>query len=513
MSKFTFNADGSLVSTDRSPASDDGRRAVSTVVAGVTIRAVTDREIERTGAAPVIVLEQNGVQEFVTGSNDSNGISRAALRLQSRAPAVNVDAIIRWAQGGGGDQLLKQLTTGVSTPVLPPAPGQTQTAQTFDVVGPPGATVEQAREVFNQQRATGSLVGLKPGDVLDANVQFESGLAAAASQLGGLRPPTTGFDLSNVPVSQALTAANFAQQRVPSFSLGPLTSSDLQGLKAQAAAQSGQAVDQISADQGVGKYGLDVSKLESAGVVKPGTASSLSKAPPPSVTQADIDEAERINSEGGDITAEQVARNRQLNSFLTPNAFTGKNGAGRLTDVLDDSNLQDKIQSDVLKQSYQGLVQSGVTEQLRDPKQLAAALQTAAVFDVKTAENFVKGQSVPNISEVKTVAKAAEYAKGFAAKFATLLSKGGPLETGIKRPVGVSNTVNRSTVNASVTGILGNPKIPSPTFIPRASADSAADDVRLTYTGSDPIVWDRVNAARLRDGLPGLDEIGLPRPE
>ena len=513
MSKFTFNLDGSLVSDNKQVAAGDGRRAASIVVGGVTIKAVTDSEIERTGAAVVIVLEQNGVQAFVA-KNDSNGIASAALRLENRSPGTDIDAIIDWARAGGADQLIKQISSSTSpASTLSSADNQSQTSQTFDVIGPPGATVEQAREVFNKQRTTGSLVGLKPGDVVSAFTQVESGLAAATSQLGGLRPPTTGFDLSNVPINQALTAVNFVQQRVPSFSLGLLTSSDLQGLKAQAVAQSGQVVDQVSANLGVGKYGLDINQLESTGVVKPGTAESLLKAPPPSMSQADIDEAERINSEGGDITPEQVARNRQLNSFLTPNAFTGKNGASSLTDVLGDGNLQDKIQSDVLKQSYQSLVQSGVTEKLRDPKQLAAALQTAAVFDIKTAENFAKGLDVANISQVKSVAKAAEFAKSFAAKFATLLSKGGPLETGIKQPVGVANTVNRATVDASVTSILGNLKIPSPTFVPRATPGSTADEVRLTYTGSDPIVWDRVNAARLRDGLPGLDEIGLPRPE
>lgn len=34
----------------------------------------------------------------------------------------------------------------------------------------------------------------------------------------------------------------------------------------------------------------------------------------------------------------------------------------------------------------------------------------------------------------------------------------------------------------------------------------------LTYSGDDPIVWDRVNAERIRRGLPGLASIGYPRP-
>lgn len=34
----------------------------------------------------------------------------------------------------------------------------------------------------------------------------------------------------------------------------------------------------------------------------------------------------------------------------------------------------------------------------------------------------------------------------------------------------------------------------------------------LTYTGDDYIVWDRINAERLRRGLPGLQSLGFPRP-
>ena len=37
-------------------------------------------------------------------------------------------------------------------------------------------------------------------------------------------------------------------------------------------------------------------------------------------------------------------------------------------------------------------------------------------------------------------------------------------------------------------------------------------DEDLTYTGTDPIVWDRVNGERLRRGLPSLTSLGFPRP-
>ena len=41
---------------------------------------------------------------------------------------------------------------------------------------------------------------------------------------------------------------------------------------------------------------------------------------------------------------------------------------------------------------------------------------------------------------------------------------------------------------------------------------SKTKDEDLTYTGSDTIVWDRVNSERLRRGLPSLTSLGYPRP-
>ena len=40
--------------------------------------------------------------------------------------------------------------------------------QTFELLGPPGATVEQARAIFDQQTRSGGLVGLRGGDVVSA---------------------------------------------------------------------------------------------------------------------------------------------------------------------------------------------------------------------------------------------------------------------------------------------------------------------------------------------------------
>jgi hypothetical protein len=42
---------------------------------------------------------------------------------------------------------------------------------------------------------------------------------------------------------------------------------------------------------------------------------------------------------------------------------------------------------------------------------------------------------------------------------------------------------------------------------------SGATEQELVYTGDDPIIWDRINGQRLRRNLPGLADIGYPRPQ
>lgn len=339
----------------------------------------------------------------------------------------------------------------------------------FEIVGPPGATLEQARAIFEEQARTGSLVGLSPGDVVSAATQAAGGLKSAISQLEtvagdglGLKLPSLG--LENVPIVNGINAADFIKQGTPSFGLGPLSPPDLQGLMSQAAASIGQPPDKVSAATGIGKFGLDLDKLEVTGFLKPGTAESYAKTAINSVTTADIDEAAKINAAGGNTTPEEIARNRQLNSFLTPAAFTGKDGVSDLTGILADENIQNKIQGDVLKQSFSQISEAGLLSQLPDAKQVAATLQTAATFGIDTAKNLVDGKGLSLPTDVKEVARAAEFAKSFSDKFADVLSSGSPLEAGIKAVTGSTNRVNRETVDASFTSLLNNPKIPTPAF-------------------------------------------------
>jgi len=57
------------------------------------------------------------------------------------------------------------------------------TGQPFEIKGPPTLTEAQARDIFDKQLEAGSLVGLKPGDVVSAATQAAGGLPSALSQV------------------------------------------------------------------------------------------------------------------------------------------------------------------------------------------------------------------------------------------------------------------------------------------------------------------------------------------
>ena len=405
--------------------------------------------------------------------------------------------------------------------------------QVFDILGPPNATIEQARAIFDQQFKSGGLVGLKVGETVSAATQAEAGLRSAVSQLGLKLPTATELafgSLKNIPLLNPITAVDFIKQATPNFSLGPLKSSDIQGLMSQTAAQLDQSLNTVSASTGIGKFGININQLENAGYLKPGTASSYA------------------------LSAAQ-AGTQKLESFLSPGAFTGKDGISNLQGILSNENVQNTIQGTVLKQSYNLLATTGITQNL-STTQLGGLLQTASAFDVKTAVDFAKGFEVKNISEVLSVAKAGEYATslvnnvgnigqigditklagqlgsinsiadlgklsgvlsgnlnglagqlgnlnglagqlgnlgGLAGQLGNLGSlassfsgaagivggvvgivsglfggRGGSIYAGVRRPQGVSNTVNRDTVNASVSAIIGNAKISTPSFSPQS---------------------------------------------
>jgi hypothetical protein len=112
--------------------------------------------------------------------------------------------------------------------------------------------------------------------------------------------------------------------------IGPLNSSQVQGILAQIANLVDQPSDQMSDDKGVGQYGLSCVQLEQAGYVKPGTWQRFIFDPAP-------------------LTA----------VLSSPGIWTGFKGVNSAEDFLSNTGLQTNAQTTLLQNGYDGLVSAG----------------------------------------------------------------------------------------------------------------------------------------------------------
>jgi hypothetical protein len=69
----------------------------------------------------------------------------------------------------------------------------------FEIKGPPGLSLEQAKAVFDKQAETGSLVGMVPGGVLSAATQAAQGLPSAQALLSQAQNGITGALGAGIP--------------------------------------------------------------------------------------------------------------------------------------------------------------------------------------------------------------------------------------------------------------------------------------------------------------------------
>jgi hypothetical protein len=315
--------------------------------------------------------------------------------------------------------------------------------------------------------------------------------------------------LINTPVTLPVNPAEVLKQIPAVKSIPGLDTAQITGLLGSAATAVKQTVGSVSSVTGIGKFGLTPEQLESQGLIKPGTVDSfISSAPTPVPTQADIDEAARTGK-----TPEEVAKNKQLNSILSsPSIWTGKNGVKDFSTLLSNENLQSITQQNVMGQSLTQLKSLGVLSGNETASQIGSLVQTATKFGAAATALWTKGKAPADITtQIGDVAKNAQQAISLVN---TKLPDFGavPFDT-----AGATATVNRAAVDSALISILGSPKIPIPGFGTKSLSSEtsgsgvslSAANADLTYTGSDPIVWDRVNAERIRRGLSGLD---VPRP-
>jgi hypothetical protein len=309
-------------------------------------------------------------------------------------------------------------------------------------------------------------------------------LTGAAARVGSLAS-TAVSTLSNLVKSTptaGINAADFAKQGPALAGLGSMSLPDVTGTLAQASKLVGQNADTISNTTGAGKFGLDASQLERWGLVKPGTAATF------------------LAQGGSNLTS----------VLKSPTVWTGRDGVKSLDGLLNNSGLQNKIQQGLMTSGVADLKSLGIPTDKLTPQALSG-LATNAAKSVPNTLDWAK--NTPGLpADIKSKFDAAAVNGAFAVNLAQ--TKIDPSMLQEYTPVAATDTVNTDTLEAAAKRIVGNAKVPSilPVNIETGVYANTKDE-DLIYTGTDETVWDRVNAERLRRGLPSLTAIGYPRPD
>ena len=356
-------------------------------------------------------------------------------------------------------------------------PDPTEISKNFTLNGPPGMTREQAFEIFKKQADAGGLTGFAPGDTLSAETQAKDGLESAKAELTqglagfpgtdagvlnsfksiadtakqSIAAGTTGKSLGGAigvvgdivkdtigkvsslfgtPVTSGINGINtadFAKTASAVMPMAGLSSVDVRATVASVGTATGQDFSQFTNAAGVGKFGLDATQLETAGLIKPGTAS-------------------KFLSQGA---------NELTDVLKSPAVWTGKSGINSLDGLLSSPAAQNLTQQDLMSKGLSVASQFGLPI-----KDLTAKDQggLASVFSKSSAEgvDWIKGQ-LP-------AGKQAEFDTKFAeAKFA-IGTADQKLNDAVKQqapPGEAQNTVNRATVDAAATRVVGNDKVPT----------------------------------------------------
>lgn len=412
-------------------------------------------------------------------------------------------------------------------------PSASGTAQTFEIKGPPGMTAEQAKAIFDQQVKTGGLVGFKPGEVLSAATQAAQGLPEAqallaqaqsgiSGALGSIPGATSAFgsisktigaaggalggsvagiaagvtgvigqavssitgaasSIANqalavgkalvgtsasvgslattaistinknlsTPVANPIDITGFCKAPAALTSIASMTQSEVTGVLAQAIQSVGQAADIMSDAKGVGEFGLDINQLEKAGIVKPGMAALA-------------------NSTGAALT----------DVLKSPAAFTGKDGIKNIQTLLNSPATQAALQQGLMASGIKDMAAIGIPVDKLSPQGLAGIALNAAK-SVPGTEAFLKGGTIPNDPTGAVKSAFENNVRDGAFAVALTDAKIPPAFKEVETPEPKSNTVNRDTLNAASTRVVGNDKVPEPNYGPPTPPDTAAQGAAL----------------------------------
>lgn len=304
-----------------------------------------------------------------------------------------------------------------------------------------GITEAQAREIFQQQNAAGSLVGLKSGQTLNAATQALGGLDSARSQVSealgsGLSLDAGGLGLDSAKdlldsaagavIPDAINVADLALQAPALTNIDQASANQVRGALSGAAKLADQATDAFTDLGGVGTYGFDAGQLETEGYIKPGTVD----------------------------TYLSNGTNSLTNVLKSPTVWVGKNNINNVNDFLANPALQTFTQTSLMKAGVAALKTNGVgTQALSGAALMGTAL--VAANGVRDTLDWIKGRlPTAQASDLAETFRQGEFSANFAeTKISDAMSQLYPALPAV-------NTVDRATLNAATGRVLGNEKIP-----------------------------------------------------
>jgi len=300
----------------------------------------------------------------------------------------------------------------------------------------------------------GSLSGISAGlsGVVGPAVSSVNGvLTGASGQLGSVATQsinTINQAISGTAVTSPIDVADFAKQTPALASIASMSQPDVTGVLAQAKNLVGQGSAVLSNTKGVGEFGLNISQLETAGILKPGTAALAA------------------------VSASSIK-----DMLKSPAVYTGKSGIKDIKSLLSNAPKQAEIQQTLMSKGLSDLKAVGIPIDNLSAQGIAGVSLSAAK-SVPNTENLLKNLPVP--ADAKAAFDTAVRDGAFAVNL-TETKVPAPFKA-VDIPVPAVNTTDRATVNAATTRVLGNDKIPAPNYSSTAADSDAIDsEVRAGF--------------------------------
>jgi hypothetical protein len=408
---------------------------------GETLSAATQAADGLAGAQALVAQAQSGVTGSLNVGSFTSSLSASGVDLATgRIPSVEA-AFAKGGVNGGAGALTSVL--GSTAGGLGAAGG----ALNGSLAGiAPGLTAAVGPAVTS---VTGSLGGIAGSSQLGAALV---GAAAVQGSVAVTSIQTINKTISGLAVTSPINTADFTKiagginPAGALAALGPMSVPEVNGVLAQAKNLVNQGSSVLSNTKGLGSFGLDAGQLETAGYVKPGTRALLAA--------------------GTSVFADVIK---------SPAVWTGKDGIKSAADLLKNVPKQSQIQQDLMTKGVAGLAAVGVPVKNLSSQGLAGMALNAAK-DLPSAEAFAKGLPIPGDATGSVQAAFSSAVRDGAFAVNLVQTK---IPTEFKQqdiPEPAANTVNRATLNAASTRVIGDDKVPPPNYGPaEAKVENQAD--------------------------------------